>query len=54
MKKNLKLILAIKKDLAVCYYHVTYALQSESKLNSCLSEYQGTSCSKEAGYLRFK
>ena len=32
-----------EKDLAVCYYHVTYEFQSESTLYS-LPECQGTPC----------
>ena len=34
-------------------YHVTHEFQSESTLYS-LPEYQGTPCSKEAPYLKFK
>ena len=37
----------------VCYYHVTYEFQSESTLYS-LPECQGTPCSKQAPYLKFK
>ena len=37
----------------VCYYHVTYEFQSESTFNS-LPECQGTPCSKQAPYLKFK
>ena len=39
--------------LTVCYYHVTYEFQSESTLYS-LPDYQGTSCSKQASYVKFK
>ena len=39
--------------LTVCYYHVTYEFQSEATLYS-LPEYQGTTCSKQATYLKFK
>ena len=38
--------------LTVCYYHVTYAFQSESTLYSW-PECQGTFCSKQARYLKF-
>ena len=37
----------------VCYYHVMYEFQSESTLYS-LPECQGTPCSKQAPYLKFK
>ena len=37
----------------VCYYHATYEFQSESTLYS-LPECQGTPCSKQASYLKFK
>ena len=40
--------------LTVCTCHVTYAFQSESTLYSCLTECQGTSCSKQMPYLKFK
>ena len=36
-----------------CHCHVTYELQSESMHHS-LPEYQGTPCSKQAPYLKFK
>ena len=39
--------------LLVCYYHVTYEVQSESTLYS-LPECQGTPCPKQASYLKFK
>ena len=39
-------------NLTVCYYHVTYEFQSESKLYS-LPECQLTPCSKQAPYLKF-
>ena len=39
--------------LTVCYYHVTYEFQSESSLYS-LPECQGTPCSKQGPYLKFK
>ena len=39
--------------LTVCYYHVTYQFHSESTLNS-VPECQGTPCSKQAPYLKFK
>ena len=39
--------------LAVCYYHVTYKFQSESTLCS-LPKCQGTPCSKQTPYLKFK
>ena len=39
--------------LSVCYYHVTYEVQSESTLYS-LPECQGTPCWKQAPYLKFK
>ena len=42
-----------KLILTVCYYHVTYELQSESTLYS-LPECQGTPCSNKAPYLKFK
>ena len=38
--------------LTVCYYHDTYGFESESALCS-LPESQGTSCSKQAPYLKF-
>ena len=37
----------------VCYCCVTYKFQGESALNS-LSEFQGTPCSKQAPYIKFK
>ena len=37
----------------LCYYPVTYGFQSESTLYS-LPECQGTPCSKQAPYLKFK
>ena len=37
----------------VCYFHVTYEVQSESTLHS-LPECQGTPCVKQAPYLKFK
>ena len=39
--------------LTVCYYHVTYEFQNESKLYT-LHEFQGTPCLKQAPYLKFK
>ena len=39
--------------LTVCYYHVMYEFQSESTLY-ILPEYQGTPCSKQVAYLKFK
>ena len=36
----------------VCYYHVAYEFQSESRFYS-LPECQGTPCSKQAPYLKF-
>ena len=39
--------------LTVCYYHVTYEFQSESTLYN-LTECQGTPCSKQVSYLKFK
>ena len=39
--------------LTVCCYHVTYKFQSESTLYR-LPECQGTPCSKQAPYLKFK
>ena len=39
--------------LTVCYYHVTYDFQSESTIYN-LPECQGTPCSKQARYLKFK
>ena len=39
--------------LTVCYYHVTYEFQSESTLYS-LPECEGTPCSKQASFLKFK
>ena len=41
------------KNSNVCYYHVTYEFQSESTLYS-LPECQGTPCSTQAPYLKFK
>ena len=46
-------VLICTVHLTVCYYHVTYEFQSESKLY-CLPECQGTSCLKQAPYLKFK
>ena len=43
----------MKNLLTVCYYHVTYEFQSDSTLYS-LPECQGTPCSKQAPYLKFK
>ena len=40
-------------DKFLCYYHVTFEFQSESTLYS-LCECQGTPCSKQAPYLKFK
>ena len=37
----------------MCYYHATYEFQSESTLYT-LPECQGTTCSKQAPYLKFK
>ena len=37
----------------MCYYRITYELQSESTLYS-LPKCQGTPCSKQALYLKFK
>ena len=39
--------------LTVCYYHVMYEFQGESTLYN-LPECQGTPCSKQAPYLKFK
>ena len=39
--------------LHACFYHVTYEFQSESRLYS-LPECQGTPCSKQAPFLKFK
>ena len=39
--------------LTVCYYHVTYEFPIESTLYS-LPECQGTLCSKQGQYLKFK
>ena len=39
--------------MTVCYYHVIYEFHSESTLYS-LPECQGTPCSKQAPYLKFK
>ena len=39
--------------LTVCCYHVTYEFQSESTVYS-LPECQGTPCSKQVPYLKFK
>ena len=39
--------------ITVCYYQVTYEFQSEPTLYS-LPECQGTPCSEQAPYLRFK
>ena len=41
------------KTMIVCYYHVTYEFQSESRPYS-LPECQGTPCPKQAPYLKFK
>ena len=41
------------KFMIACRYHVTYKFQSESTLYS-LPECQGTSCSKQAPYLKSK
>ena len=41
------------KSLAVSYYHVTYNIQIESTFYS-LPEWQGTPCSKQAPYPKFK
>ena len=41
------------KSSTVCYYHITYEFQSESTICS-LHECQGTPCSKQAPYLKFK
>ena len=43
----------IKRKITVCYYHITYEMQSESTL-SRLPECQGTTCPKQAPYLKFK
>ena len=40
-------------NLTVFYYHVTYEFQGESTLYSLL-ECQGTPCSKQSLYLKFK
>ena len=45
--------LRMLQSLSVCYYHVTYEIQSESTLHS-LPECQGTPCLKQASYLKFK
>ena len=39
--------------LTVCYHHVMYDFQSKSTLYS-LPECQGTPCSKQTPYLKFK
>ena len=41
------------RDSTGCYYHVTYQFQSESTLYG-LPECQGTPCSKQALYPKFK
>ena len=46
-------LLKIKYLMTVCYYHVTYESESEFTLYS-LPECQGTLCSKQAPYLKFK
>ena len=53
MQRRLYLVFAVNSNLTVCYYHVTYEFQSESILFS-LPECQGTPCSKQAPYLKFK
>ena len=40
-------------NVTVCYYHVTYEFQSEST-RYILRDCQGTPCSKQALYLKFK
>ena len=47
------LIFKPKVKLTLCYYHVTYEFQIES-IPCSLSECQGTPCSKQAPYLKFK
>ena len=42
-----------EKVLTVCYYHVTYEFQSQPTLYS-LPECEGTPCSTQATYLKFK
>ena len=49
-KKKKKKIINI---MTVCYYHITYEFQIESTLYS-LPECQGTACSKQEPYLKFK
>ena len=44
---------AVVSFLTVCYYHVTYEFQSYSTLYN-VPECQGTPCSKQAPYLKFK
>ena len=39
--------------LTACYYHVAYDFQSEPTLYS-FAECQGTPCSKQVPYLKFK
>ena len=45
--------IAPKKSMTLCYYHIKYEFQSESAVYS-LPKCQGTSCSKQALYLKFK
>ena len=55
-KKDNKKVVAERKwyfDCSFDYYHVKCEFQSESTLYS-LHEYQGTTCSKQASYLKFK
>ena len=40
-------------NLIACYYHVMYAFQSEFTIYQ-LSECEGTRCSKQTWYLKFK
>ena len=40
-------------NLIACYYHVMYAFQSEFTIYQ-LSECEGTPCSKQTWYLKFK
>ena len=50
---NLMSLLKIKLLMIVCYYQVMYEFESEFTFYS-LPECQGTLCSKQAPYLKFK
>ena len=52
-KSNNNVTFGNTKFQTVCYYHVTYEFHSESTIYS-LPECQGTPCSKQAPYLKFK